>query len=50
VQEGRIPTSPPNEDMMLVKSYLEVSFDPVVNTNQKEGLWSRIMSQYNGRR
>jgi hypothetical protein len=25
----------PNEDIMLVKSYLEVSCDPVVNTNQK---------------
>jgi hypothetical protein len=45
------PNFSPNEDMMLVKSYLEVSFDPVVNTNQKkESLWSRIMSQYNGRR
>jgi hypothetical protein len=41
----------PNEDIMLIKSYLEVSCDPVVNTNQKkESLWSRIMSQYNKRR
>jgi hypothetical protein len=40
----------PNENVMLVKSYLEVSCDPVVNTNQNESLWSRIMTQYNERR
>jgi hypothetical protein len=40
----------PNEDILLVKGYMEVSCDPVVNTNQKESLWSRIMNLYNEKR
>jgi hypothetical protein len=37
----------PLEDMLLVKSYLEVSNDPVVNTSQKmERLWCRICKSY----
>jgi hypothetical protein len=38
----------PNEDVLLVKCYLEVSCDPVVNTRQnKDKLWTPIMNQYN---
>jgi hypothetical protein len=45
------PNFSPNEDISLVKNYLEVSCDPVVNTNQKkESLWSRIMNLYNKKR
>jgi hypothetical protein len=41
----------PTEDQMLVRSYLEVSGDAAVGTNQrKESLWSRIMNQYNEKR
>jgi hypothetical protein len=41
----------PLEDMLLVKSYLEVSNDPVVNTSQKmERLWCRICKLYNEKR
>jgi hypothetical protein len=40
-----------NEDILLVKGYMEVSCDPVVNTNQKkQSLWSRIMNLYNEKR
>jgi hypothetical protein len=40
-----------NEDILLVKGNMEVSCDPVVNTNQKkESLWSRIMILYNEKR
>jgi hypothetical protein len=41
----------PNEDKLLVMSYLEVSNDPVVNTSQKlERLWCRIVKLYNQKR
>jgi hypothetical protein len=41
----------PLEDMLLVKSYLEVSNDPVVNTSQNmERLWCRICKVYNDKR
>jgi hypothetical protein len=40
-----------NEDILLVKSYLKVSCDPVVNTNQKnESMWSMIINMYNEKR
>jgi hypothetical protein len=42
------PNFSSKEDILLVKSYMEVTCDPVVNTNQKkESLWSRIMNLYN---
>jgi hypothetical protein len=41
----------PKEDMFLVKSWLEISYDPIINTGQKkEGFWARITSQYNNKR
>jgi hypothetical protein len=41
----------PNEDKLLVMSYLEVSNDLVVNTSQKlERLWCRIVKLYNQKR
>jgi hypothetical protein len=47
----KLPNFSPTEDQMLVRSYLEVSGDAAVGTNQrKESLWSRIMNQYNEKR
>uniref|UniRef100_K3XRH2 No apical meristem-associated C-terminal domain-containing protein n=1 Tax=Setaria italica TaxID=4555 RepID=K3XRH2_SETIT len=41
----------PKEDVFLVKSWLEISYDPIINTGQKkEGFWARITSQYNNKR
>jgi hypothetical protein len=41
----------PKEDVFLVKSWLEISCDPIINTGQKkDGFWARITSQYNNRR
>lgn len=37
--------------MFLVKSWLEVSCDPITNTWQKrEAFWARIVNRYNGKR
>jgi hypothetical protein len=47
----KLPNFSPTEDQMLVRSYLEVSGDVAVGTNQrKESLWSSIMNQYNEKR
>jgi hypothetical protein len=47
----KLPNFSPIEDVLLVKSYLEVSCDPVVGTNQnKAKLWTRIMNLYNQNR
>jgi hypothetical protein len=41
----------PKEDVFLVKSWMEISCDPIINTGQKkEGFWVRIVSQYNKKR
>jgi hypothetical protein len=41
----------PLEDMLFVKSYLEVGNDPMMNTSQKmERLWCRICKMYNKKR
>jgi hypothetical protein len=41
----------PEEDVNLVKSWLEISTDAVTNTGQKkERLWERILQRYNMRR
>nr|TKW21715.1 hypothetical protein SEVIR_4G138700v2 [Setaria viridis] len=41
----------PKEDVFLVKSWLEISYDPIINIGQKkEGFWARITSQYNNKR
>jgi hypothetical protein len=41
----------PTEDVFLVKSWLEISCDPVTNKGQKkEAFWVRIVSQYNKKR
>lgn len=41
----------PQEDVFLVKSWLEISCDPIVNTGQKkEGFWARIKGQYDNKR
>jgi hypothetical protein len=64
VQEVNSPTKPsdtprtgrrtkeqnfkPDEDILLCKTWLEISSDPVINTKQrKEGLWARIEKRYN---
>ena len=45
------PTSLPKEDVFLVKSWWEISYDPIINTlKKKEGFWARITSQYNKKR
>nr|TKW13228.1 hypothetical protein SEVIR_5G086400v2 [Setaria viridis] len=37
----------PKEDVFLVKSWLEISYDPIINTGQKkEGFWARITSHH----
>jgi hypothetical protein len=47
----KLPNFSPTEDQMLVRSYLEVSGDAAVGTNQrKERLWSRTMNRYNEKR
>jgi hypothetical protein len=46
--QKKLPNFSPREDVLLVKSYIEVSCDPVVGTSQnKEKLWTRIMNLYN---
>jgi len=41
----------PEEDVNLVKSWLEISCDPVVNTGQKnENFWVRVIERYDTRR
>jgi hypothetical protein len=41
----------PKEDVFLVKSWLEISCDPIINTGQKKwGFWARITGQYNSKR
>ena len=41
----------PKEDVFLVKSWLEISTDSVINTGQKrEGFWARITTRYNKKR
>jgi hypothetical protein len=41
----------PDEDTNLVKSWLEISCDPIISTGQKrDRLWERIMNRYNTRR
>ena len=64
VQEVNSPTKPsdtpgtfrrtkeqnfkPDEDLLLCKTWLEISSDPVISTGQrKEGLWARIEKRYN---
>jgi hypothetical protein len=38
----------PDEDLLLCKTWLEISSDPVISTGQrKEGLWARIEKRYN---
>ena len=38
------------EDNMLCKSWLEISCDPVVNTDQrKEAFWIRVLNRYNSK-
>jgi hypothetical protein len=38
----------PAEDLLLCKTWLEISSDPVISTGQrKEGLWARIEKRYN---
>jgi hypothetical protein len=38
----------PDEDLLLCKTWLEISSDPVISTRQrKEGLWARIEKRYN---
>ena len=41
----------PEEDVNIVKSWLEISCDPITSTGQKkDGMWSRILQRYNLRR
>jgi hypothetical protein len=41
----------PDEDKNLVKSWLEISCDPITSTGQKrDRTWQRIMERYNSRR
>jgi len=42
----------PKEDVNLVKSWLEISCDPITSTGQKkkDGMWLRILQRYNLRR
>jgi hypothetical protein len=41
----------PDEDVNLVKAWLEISTDPITNTSQRrEGMWERILQRYNMRR
>jgi hypothetical protein len=41
----------PDEDVNIVKSWLEISTDPITNTSQRrEGMWERILQWYNTRR
>jgi hypothetical protein len=51
VSRTKLPNFSPTEDMILVKCYLEVSGDAVLNTTQNtEKLRIRIMNQYNQNR
>ncbi|CAN6310314.1 unnamed protein product, partial [Urochloa humidicola] len=41
----------PNEDVILVRSYAEISDDPITNTGQrKDRFWLRITERYNSER
>jgi len=41
----------PEEDVNIVKSWLEISCDPITSTGQKkDSMWSRILQRYNLRR
>jgi len=41
----------PEEDVNIVKSWLEISCDPITSTGQKnDGMWLRILERYNLRR
>ncbi|TVU48862.1 hypothetical protein EJB05_00143 [Eragrostis curvula] len=41
----------PDEDVNLVKSWLEISLDPITsNAQKKDGLWMKILQRYNLRR
>jgi hypothetical protein len=41
----------PDEDKNLVKSWLEISCDPITSTGQKrDRMWERIIYKYNTRR
>jgi hypothetical protein len=41
----------PDEDNNLVKSWLEISCDPITSTGQKrDRMWARIIERYNSRR
>ena len=41
----------PDEDVNIVKSWLEISCDPITSTGQKkDSMWSRILQRYNLRR
>ena len=41
----------PDEDVNIVKSWLELSCDPITSTGQKnDGMWLRILERYNLRR
>jgi hypothetical protein len=38
----------PEEDVNIVKSWLEISCDPITSTGQKKGgMWLRILQRYN---
>lgn len=51
VGRSKLSNFNPDEDVNLVKAWLDISLDPINGTSQKkDGMWLKILEEYNLRR